>query len=126
MKIVIETGLPRNLNCGDWQELYDGTIQITVAEMPVKSFAAVAIHELIEFLLCKEAKISDLSVSQFDAQFEQERLTGKHAIEDEAGDDMRACYREQHQSATFAERSACAALRLDWKDHEEAVLSSLA
>lgn len=126
MKIVIETGTPRNHQCGDWSRDDYGTIRICTTDMPIQSQVAVAIHELIEMLLCEESGVTDKQVTKFDSLFEQERLQGKHTEEAEAGDDPRSPYRFQHQSATFAERAACSALQKPWELHECDVLRSLA
>jgi hypothetical protein len=124
MKILIETGQPRNYQCGDWFEDQEGIIKIVTTEMPLKSQVAVAVHELVEKLLCDEAGVTDNQVTMFDAQFENERETGKHAIDAEPGNDPRSPYKTQHEAATFAERAVCAALALDWKEHEQNVLRS--
>lgn len=121
MKIRIETGTCRNSQCGDWQRLEDGTILITVVEMPVKSQIAVAIHELIEQILCEEDDVTDTKVTQHDAQFESERSVGKHPLAAEAGADYRSPYRDQHLTAEYVERSVCYALRLPWQKHEHFV-----
>ncbi len=108
VKIVVETGECRNGECGDWYEEQDGTIKIRVLDMPLESFIAVAIHELIEKILCDRAGITDQMVTMFDAQ---------HVGMGEAGDDPRSPYREPHGAATFAERAVCGALNLPWDKH---------
>lgn len=126
MKIVIETGTPRNEQAGDWYEDEDtGDIHITTTDMPRASVIAIAVHELVEWLLCEDAGITDQQVTIFDAQFESERVAGLHKEKDEAGDDTRSPYRDQHEAATFAERAVCAALNLWWEKHEKDVLRSL-
>ena len=121
MRIIIET-IPheqqRYPTCGDWQFEHDGTLHIKVSEMGCwRSELDVAIHEAIESLLCQEAGITDMQVTQFDIQFEREREAGKHALTDEPGDDSRSPYKTHHEAATFAERACASALGLDWIEH---------
>lgn len=124
VKIVIDVGECRNAEAGDWYEDKEGTVHIRTVEMPLYSQIAVAIHELIEYLTCKQAGITDDQVTRFDAQFLKERMAGKHPIEAEAGNDNRAPYHHQHKDATFVERCVCAILGLPWKQHERNVFKA--
>ena len=124
MRIIFETGKPRNFQCGDWYRDGDD-IKITTLDMPLKSHVAVAIHELLEMILCEEAGVTDEQVTGFDAWFEKQREYGNQPVTAEAGDDPRAPYKTQHEAATFAERAICAAIGLPWAEHEEAVWKTL-
>lgn len=116
-RITIQQGSPRNSQCGDWAEDEYGDIYITISPMARDSYVAVAIHEIIEKLLCDRARVEDGAVTKFDYKFERERAMGLQYEDAEAGDDHRAPYREQHQAATFVERAVCGALGLTWEEH---------
>ena len=109
----------RNAQCGDWR-IRRGTIEALSAYMSdERSELAVAIHELIEAWLCRRdmGKDADAQVTAFDALFEEERARGLHRADAENGDDPRAPYQRQHQSATAVERAVCSALGLSWSQH---------
>lgn len=76
----------------------------------------IAVHELVEVLLCKHEGITQESVDRFDKQFEATRAEGK---EDEPGDDPGAPYVKQHCTATGIERLLAAQLGVSWKDYED-------
>ncbi len=109
---------------GDWQTLFDSVgnpiVKITVSEMDDEDAEfAVAVHELIEMWLCKKAGVREAAVSAFDRTFEAEREKGIHSDEAEPGDDPRAPYRKQHQTATLIEMMVIEALGKSWPDHNE-------
>lgn len=119
MKIIIET-IPhqqqRYTTVGDWHYEVDGTLHIKVSELSDKRREQlVAIHELVEVVLCEHAGVTQAIVDEFDKQFEQNRLPGN---EDEPGDDPRAPYGPQHCIATGVERTLAACLEVNWKDYE--------
>jgi len=127
MKIVIETiphAQQRYATPGDWTSEIDQdgnwNARITVSELPTKialfpeKFAfLVAIHELIEVALCREAGVSTEAVDEFDLHYAGSR--------DEPGDDDDAPYYAQHQFACGIERQLAAALGVDWDEYSEAV-----
>ena len=77
----------------------------------------VALHELVEVLLCKHSKISQKAVDKFDMMFENEREQGLHGTE-EPGDDPDAPYKVQHCLATGVERIVAALLGVCWRKYE--------
>lgn len=108
--------------CGDWQFDEEGSLHVHVSDMEsFTSEAAVAIHEIVEALLCRRNGVKEEAVTRFDLQYEQERAVGKHGLTEEPGDDLRAPYREEHQMATFVERCVIAAFGVRWNDHDERV-----
>jgi hypothetical protein len=115
----------RNDQAGDWMFPEDGTSLPLICSSAWmtdwRSELAVAVHEMIEALLCEQHGVTDLQVTQHDAMFEEERTKGLHGLYAEAGDDPRAPYRDEHAEATFAERAICAALGLAWGEHERNV-----
>jgi hypothetical protein len=99
--------------------------------------AMIAVHEIVESVLCINRGISIAAVDAFDIEFEKAReVIGNypHTGEDtgwfpfrgrsvnadaEPGDDIEAPYREQHCYATAVERMLCAAMGISWDDYEK-------
>lgn len=96
---------------GDWQWDDLGNLTITIADTTNwKSNFCVAIHELVEAMLCRQSRITQDEVDAFDFDNQQE---------DEPGD-LTACpYYSQHQWATTIERFVATCLLLDWRSHEK-------
>ena len=122
MKIVIET-IPhkeqRYDTCGDWYRDKEGTLRIKVSqEIGDKAAALVAVHELVEVLLCEDRGITQIAVDKFDVEFEDERKPGNT---DEPGDDPKAPYRKEHFFATNIERLLGAELGVDWAMYDAAI-----
>jgi hypothetical protein len=118
LKINIET-IPheqhRYTTVGDWWVDKDGTIQIRVSGLSDwRREALIAVHELVEILLCKEKGISTETVDKFDKAFNY----ADHPDE-EPGDEPSAPYVRQHCIATGVERLLAAELGVLWKDYEQ-------
>lgn len=132
MKVLIET-IPheqqRYPTVGDWQyeqgsEMEGRTLHIRVSRMTNWRFVfLVAIHEFVEAILCDHAGVSEQEVDAFDIKFEEDRKAGKHAPQDEPGDDVNAPYYQQHQIASGIERIMAASLNVDWNEYAEEVES---
>jgi hypothetical protein len=124
MKIHIET-IPhreqRYDTVGDWWLDEAGDLQIRVSDMSRGSTgrrrmeSLVAVHELIEALLCQFRGIADEDVTAFDTAFVPSPENA------EPGDDPLAPYREEHFFATTIERLLSTELRVDWLDYENAL-----
>jgi hypothetical protein len=117
MKIIIETIPHRKQrqpgNIGDWCLDPEGNIQILVSELgDWRMEAAVAVHELVEALLCRNDDVSQEQVDHFDTGFRGEG---------EPGDAHDAPYARQHCFATSVERMLIAALGLSWADYDRRV-----
>lgn len=122
MNITLKT-IPHNQQryetVGDWEIKEDGSVEIRVSDMGNDKYAAlVAIHELVELLLCDDRGITDEAVTAFDKDFEASRPDGN---EDEPGDSKDAPYRDEHFFATSIERLIAAELEVDWADYEQAI-----
>lgn len=78
--------------------------------------ALIAVHELVEVLLCRKDGVTQKEVDVFDRNFEANRPDG---CDDEPGDDSDAPYRKQHCFATGVERLLAAELNVDWKAYEQ-------
>lgn len=96
--------------------------QFRISDMGVWQYEAlVAVHEFVERILCKAARITNESIDKFDKKFEEDRENGHHGDE-EPGDDPDAPYYKQHQFASIVERMLCHELGIDWHTYEQAVL----
>lgn len=122
MKISIESiehSKQRYPTAGDWFFDKKGNLHIKVSRLgDWRMEALVAVHELVEALLCNNRGITQEQVDRFDMQFEDERVCGIHALEDEPGDDKNSPYRDEHCIATAVERLLCAELGLAWNDYD--------
>jgi hypothetical protein len=116
MKIVLET-IPHDQQrydtAGDWWFAPDGSLQIRVSEMGDEQYEEmVAVHELIEVLLCKAHGVGQHAVDDFDRAY-----TG----DGEPGDEEGSPYRDEHCFATAVERMLCAAMGRSWAEYDDAV-----
>lgn len=83
----------------------------------------VALHELIEYELCKMNGITDREVVAFDVNFEEERRRNLHPLEAEPGNDPRAPYRNEHGFATMIEMMVAQKLGVKWSAYEKTLLA---
>lgn len=125
LKINIQT-IPhddqRYETCGDWWYDDDDVLQIRVSDLGDWRYEAlVAVHELVECVLCKHAGVKQEQVDEFDIQYELMRSKGYHEPEDEPGDDPKAPYSYQHCVATGVERILATLLGVTWKVYESAI-----
>lgn len=124
MRILIET-IPHDqqayTTCGDWRQDADGTIRIRVSELGNwRREALVAVHELVEVLICKHNGVTTEMVDKFDKDFEAHRHPDNV---DEPGDDPKAPYMREHCIATGIERILAAELCVSWKEYEQEINS---
>ena len=127
MKIIIET-IPHARQSyptvGDWRRDEDGTLRINVSqEIGDKYAALVALHELVEVLLCEDRGITTAKVDEFDIEFEKQRAKSLTLDTSEPGDNRFAPYENEHCIATGIERIMAAALRVKWSDYETSINS---
>jgi len=107
---------------GDW--IPGKTTEIRVSRMKDQRYVfLVALHEMIEYELCKKNGISDNEVVAFDVNFEAERRRNMHPVEAEPGNDPRAPYRDEHDFATAIEMMVAQKLGVKWSAYEKALLS---
>ena len=78
--------------------------------------ALVAIHELVEVLLCKDRGISEPDIMAFDKAFEAKRKPDDK--DSEPGDDPAAPYGKEHRFAENIERLVAAELGVNWNTHD--------
>jgi hypothetical protein len=109
----------RYVTVGDWWWDKGGALQIRVSRMGNWKYEAlVAVHELVEVLICRYEGISQSSVDRFDMRFESRRPKGST---EEPGDHPFAPYRREHCVATGVERILAALLGVNWKAYDQAV-----
>lgn len=98
---------------GDWYFHSSHLIIVVTDTGSWKSNMLVALHELVEVLLCLSNGITQKMVDEFDMG------PGKDSAD--PGDLIEAPYRDQHCFAMAAERMVCAAMKLPWIEHEAMV-----
>jgi hypothetical protein len=107
---------------GDW--IPGKPAEIRVSKMKDQRYVfLVALHEMVEYELCRMNRVSDREVVAFDVNFEAERRRNIHPIDAEPGDDPRAPYRSEHEFATMIEMMVARKLGVNWSDYEKTVLS---
>jgi len=106
---------------GDW--IPGRPVEIRVSRMKDERYVfLVALHELVEYELCRMKGTADEDVVKFDRYFEAERAVGLHSPRAEPGDDPRAPYGDEHRFATMVERMVAAKLAVKWSDYEDTVV----
>jgi len=112
---VIPHSAQRYDTVGDWYYEGPNKLFIRVSELgDWRMEVAVAVHELVEWILCERGKITESEVDRFDKTFEGDG---------EPGDDPRAPYHRQHCIATGIERILIALLGVSWKVYDDKVNS---
>lgn len=97
---------------GDWfWDADTATLRVMVSDLKNwKEEALVAIHEIIEAVLCEGAGIKVHSVDNFDMNFKGDG---------EPGDDPKAPYHEQHRFATRVEKNLARELNVKWREYDK-------
>jgi len=107
---------------GDW--IPGRPAQIRVSRMKDQRYVfLIALHEMIEYELCRMHGISDREVVAFDVNFEAERRMNLHSIDAEPGNHPKAPYRNEHEFATMIEMMVAQKLGVSWSDYEKTILS---
>lgn len=88
-------------------------VAITPQQTQEASFL-LAMHEVVEAFLCKQADIPDDIVTEFDKEYESRRKRGDNS---EPGDHAKSPYRKQHQAAERIERLLCREMHIDFSDY---------
>ncbi len=117
MRIQIETvphAQQRYQTTGDWWWDPDETLQMRVSELADwRHSVLIAVHELVEALLCKAHGVTTEAVDEWDM--------GQGKELDEPGDDPRAPYHREHEFAGCLERPLAHELGVDWNSYEDAI-----
>lgn len=106
---------------GDWYE-EDGIQKFRVSDLgDYRMEAMIAIHELVEQVLCKAGNIPQQVVDEFDTVYEKNRAEGRDAFDGEPGDHPQSPYQREHCYATAVERMLCAAFGINWEEYDKLV-----
>jgi len=99
--------------CGDW--FYNGkTLVLKISRTSdMRHHQLVAVHELVEALLCNVDGVTQEQVDAFDM--------GIGGDLDEPGNDLMCPCHAQHMIASAVERVVASAMRVDWAEYEQAV-----
>ena len=103
-----------------------GALWIKVSDLKDRRYIIlVFLHELIEYLLCRLARVKARDIDLFDRTYEQTRGQGVAPCgcqhHDEPGDDEHAPYHRQHLCASGCEVLIAKTLEVDWAKYERAV-----
>ena len=116
--------------CGDWKWTHvarnegdETVLDITVSSTGNENYnALIAIHEMVEALLCKHNSITGEAVTTWDEKFEKARAEYPEIFGDrEPGDHPGAPYHEQHLFASRLEQSLALELGVDWQEYNRVV-----
>ena len=126
MRITIETiphGEQRYPTAGDWLFLGDPPTELRIRVSSLDDWrmeALVAVHEVLEAILCQARGISEEAVTEFDELFERARMADPENfwLQGEPGDNPAAPYYREHFFATSIERLLAAELGIDWVVYE--------
>ena len=108
---TVQHNLQRYNTVGDW--CFDfGELHITVSDLKgIQDYEnLVALHELIEALLCQARGITGEVVDQWDLA---------HLDPPDPGSIPQCPYFREHMFATMVERAMAAELDVDWDEYEE-------
>lgn len=127
MKIIITTTDHKNQRyptVGDWyfeKTVTEEVLQIKVSKLSdFRREMLIAVHELVEALLCYRDGVTQEQVDAFDMAYEKTRPEGDDS---EPGDSSEAPYQRQHCVATGIERILAAHLNVDWAEYEKELMS---
>lgn len=110
---AIDPSRMRYHTAGDWVFSPGDVLAIEVVDTGDWRYnCLLAIHELIEVVLCTSAGISQKAVDRFDFA---------HQDDEDPGSDPLAPYAKQHLVAMGIEMILCAALGIQWRIYEDAV-----
>jgi hypothetical protein len=98
---------------GDWEVTPGNTLKISVSHLGNHNMQVlVAVHELVEAILCFHRGVLPADVDKFDINFD-----GKG----EPGDDPQAPYHREHVFATQVEQMLAQELGVDWDVYERRI-----
>ena len=111
MKITIES-IPhkrqRYDTVGDWLWFEHDLYVYVSEELPRQEQYLIAVHELVEALLCQANGVTQEDVDKFDVEYQGDG---------ESGASFKAPYRNEHSAAEGIERLFAALLHVDWPSY---------
>lgn len=134
--------------CGDWyyekgnadlvrpdqMQIFGGLVVNVSQSGDWRTDAAIAVHELVEALICRHTGVTGEAVDTFDKEFERARdfvdydtgeppgfrFRGKwYDANFDPGDSTEAPYAREHSIATIIERIVIEAFGMNWTEHNE-------
>jgi hypothetical protein len=113
-QVHVEVVPPKSMRyrtVGDWLFLFPGCLMIRVADTGNWKYnILVAIHELIEVVLCRDAGVSAKQVDRFDLAHQDDEDPGTHP---------KAPYGKQHLIAMGVEMTLAAVMGVKWRVYED-------
>lgn len=107
---------------GDYYEK-DSALEFKISELTDPRYEMlIAVHELIERLLCQQRGITDAEIDKFDMLYEELRKAN-FPVEVEPGNDLAAPYFKEHRFATQVERMLADQLGVNWEEYENYIYS---
>lgn len=114
--------------CGDYFE-EAGAAHFRISDMGNAWYEIlVAVHEIVEYALCKRWQVSMDAIDDFDREYEAARQIRMAADcgcmpteTSEPGDDEHAPYYRAHRIATKIERALAMAFGIDWNEYDGSV-----
>jgi len=100
----------------DWWFDESGNLEVRISKMSDSKYESVlAVHEVVEAVLCRYAGVTHEAVDAFDIPYHQ-----KNEVYDlDAGDEPEAPYRRQHGFATAAERIVASEIGIPWLAYDK-------
>lgn len=101
---------------GDWQFTETGDLNMKISILPDNGLPGsylIAIHELIEALLCQVHGVTTEEVDKFDLNFKNKDM--------EPGDHLASPYYQEHQIATGCERILALPMDINWVTYEDEI-----
>lgn len=77
----------------------------------------IAIHELVEHLLCKQRGVTNEQIDTFDFEYEKNREEDDDTSE--PGDDPDCPYRDEHRFAMIMEQMMAHEMGVDWHEYDQ-------
>lgn len=117
IQVIPESQQRPEVNGADWFWDEKGDLQVRVSPMSDWRYeVALAFHEAFEACLCKNDGVTQKSVDEFDMAFDK-----AHPDEPDlnAGDELDAPYKVQHNYATIVDRLFIGACGLLWKSYDD-------
>lgn len=117
IRVIPESEMRPEVNGADWFWDEKGDLQVRVSPMSDWRYeVALAFHEAFEACLCKQNGVSQKSVDDFDMAYD---LAHPDQPDLNAGDELDAPYRREHNYATIVDRLFIGACGLDWKAYDD-------
>jgi hypothetical protein len=120
IKIVPESEMRAEVDGADWYWDRNGDLQVRVTPMSDwRREILLAVHEMVEALMCKVNGVTQASVDKFDLEYDK-----THTFDFDAGDAAGAPYEREHCLATAIERILCAEFKVNWESYDRELATS--